>query len=326
MIPSDGIVTIKPETKPYLTILWQVNNWCNFKCSYCNEYSNGGDYKNNDKIQQSLNVFERIIKTYQSKGIEQFFLKLTGGEPSAWKGTISVAKKFSELVDKDKRRISLNTNLSRDIDWWKENYKYFDIVIGSFHTEFTDVEHYLNISEFLQDKVKLKTKIMMNKNSWQDCLEVARKIKERCETYRIEYTPVLASLTSEVEPYYYEKQEHLDFFETHNNENKITFPEEKDMFRKICITDTNEVAKYTDNQIIIARQNTFKDWTCNVYENLFISRDGDIHQSTCGQGRTVGNIFEGLVTEELDPVVCKKEWCHCGVDIMNTKTKEANYG
>ena len=71
---------------------------------------------------------------------------------------------------------------------------------------------------------------MMNKNSWQDCLDIASKIKERCENYRIEYTPVLASLTSEVEPYYYEKQEHLDFFDNIAKEKKIRPTKLKGLF------------------------------------------------------------------------------------------------
>lgn len=314
----EDFVKIQSVNKPYLTILWQVNNWCNFKCSYCNEYSNGGDYKNNDKVDASIEVFESIIKTYQAQGVENFFLKITGGEPSMWKGTISIIKKFNEIVPKGQRKVSLNTNLSRDIDWWGKYYTLFDVVIGTYHSEFTDLEHYVTVTKFLQDKVFLKSKIMMNKNSFDQCVEVANKIKKVCQNYSIEYTPVLASLTSDVEPYYYEDQNHLDFFETHSNENtrkKL----DNDLFEKICVIDNNNKIKYTDNQIIIKRKNNFKNWQCNVYENLFISRDGTISQSTCGQGKIIGNIFESLKIKELESIICNKDWCHCGVDIMNSK-------
>lgn len=311
-------IKIQSVNEPYLTILWQVSNWCNFKCSYCNEYSNGGDYKNNDRVDASIEVFESIIKTYQAQGIENFFLKITGGEPSMWKGTISIIKKFNEIVPKKQRKVSLNTNLSRDIDWWKKYYTLFDVVIGTYHSEFTDLEHYITVTKFLQDKVFLKSKIMMNKNSFDQCVEVANKIKKVCQNYSIEYTPVLASLTSDVEPYYYEDQNHLDFFKTHSNENtrkKL----DNDLFEKICVIDNNNKIKYTDNQIIIKRKNNFKNWQCNVYENLFISRDGTISQSTCGQGKIIGNIFESLKVMELESIICNKDWCHCGVDIMNSK-------
>lgn len=314
-----NFVKIQPIDKPYLTILWQVNNWCNFKCSYCNSYSNGGDYKNNHKVKKSIEIFESIITSYQEQGIENFFLKITGGEPSMWKGTVSVVEKFNQLVPKDKRKVSLNTNLSRELDWWEKYYTLFDIVIGSYHSEFTDTEHYINVTKFLQDKVFLKSKIMMNKNSFEQCVSVANKIKNVCDNYRIEYTPVLASLTSEVEPYYYEDPDHIDFFKTHTNDNKTTKVEKKDLFEKICVTENNSRIRYTDNQIIVARKNNFTGWKCNVFENLFISRDGTIFQSTCGQGKNIGNIFEGLYNKKLESTICKKEWCHCGVDIMNTK-------
>ena len=314
----EDFVKIQSVNKPYLTILWQVNNWCNFKCSYCNEYSNGGDYKNNDKVDASIQVFESIIRTYQLQGIENFFLKITGGEPSMWKGTISIIKKFNEIVPKGQRKVSLNTNLSRDIDWWKKHYTLFDVVIGTYHSEFTDLEHYITVTKFLQDKVFLKSKIMMNKNCFDQCVEVANKIKKVCQQYNIEYTPVLASLTSDVEPYYYEDQDHLDFFKTHSNENTRKKLDD-DLFEKICVIDHNNKIKYTDNQIIIERKNNFKNWQCNVYENLFIGRDGTISQSTCGQGKIIGNIFESLKVKELESIICNKDWCHCGVDIMNSK-------
>lgn len=315
----EHFVKIQPANEPYLTILWQVNNWCNYKCSYCNEYSNGGDHKNNDKVKISIEVFESIIKTYQAQGIENFFLKITGGEPSMWKGTISVVEKFNQIVPKEKRKVSLNTNLSRDLDWWKKHFKLFDIVIGSYHSEFTDDEHYIKVTKFLQDKVFLKSKIMMNKNSFSQCENIATKIKESCQYFNIEYTPVLASLTSEVEPYYYEDERHLEFFKNNSNENNAKKKKSSDIFEKYCIVKNDKKIKYTDNQIVIERKNNFKNWKCNVYENLFISRDGTISQSTCGQGKIIGNIFKGLQIKELDSIICNKDWCHCGVDIMNSK-------
>lgn len=318
----DDIIAIQPKDERFLTILWQVNNWCNFKCTYCNTFSNGGDYKNNNKVDKSLEVFEDLITTYQLKGINKFFLKITGGEPSMWNGTIPVIKKFNSLVSKQNSRVSINTNLSRDISWWEENYNLFDVVIGSYHSEFTDLNQYLKVTQFLQDKVHLKTKIMMNKDSFEECINVAERVKQLCNNYRIEYTPVLAELTSKVDPYYYEKQEHLDFFKTNSNENKISTAKEKDKFKMVKVTSNNKKSHVTDNQLVVERKNTFLDWTCNIYENLFISRDGDIKQSTCGLGKTIGNIFEGLTDNTLIPITCKKTWCHCGVDIMNSKHKK----
>ena len=315
------IIAIQPRKKRYLTINWQVNNWCNFKCSYCNVFSNGGDYKNNDKIDQSIRVFEQLIRQYQRKGINNFFLKITGGEPSMWKGTSAVVKKFREVVDTKNRLVSLNTNLSREINWWEENYYLFDIVIGSYHSEFTDNDHYLKVTNFLQDKVNLKSKIMMNKKDFDKCLDIANKIKETCSNYRIEYTPVLASLTSNVEPYYYEKQEHLDFFKTHSNEDKSDKNTIPNLFEMDAVTINQDIVHYTDNEIIINRKNSFLNWDCDIYENLFIHRDGKITQSTCGLGLIIGNIFEGLTNTDLKSITCTKQWCHCGVDIMNSKRK-----
>ena len=39
------LVKILPGENKYLSVTWQVNNWCNYKCSYCGPSSNGGYFK-----------------------------------------------------------------------------------------------------------------------------------------------------------------------------------------------------------------------------------------------------------------------------------------
>ena len=42
------LVKILPGENKYLSVTWQVNNFCNYKCSYCNEGNWSGTHKNND--------------------------------------------------------------------------------------------------------------------------------------------------------------------------------------------------------------------------------------------------------------------------------------
>ena len=55
----DKLIAIKPIHSPYISITWQVSDFCNFKCSYCNPGNWAGkNIKKNseedlDKIKQN---------------------------------------------------------------------------------------------------------------------------------------------------------------------------------------------------------------------------------------------------------------------------------
>jgi hypothetical protein len=73
------------------------------------------------------------------------------------------------------------------------------------------------------------------------------------------------------------------------------------------------------NKIIAARQNFFAGWKCQVDDALFINPRGDISGASCGVGQTHGNITDSDLTFDLKPVICNKQHCHCGTDIIIPK-------
>jgi hypothetical protein len=75
------------------------------------------------------------------------------------------------------------------------------------------------------------------------------------------------------------------------------------------------------NDIIAARQNFFKGWLCNVDDALFINPRGEMSSASCGVGKNHGNILDENLKFNLKPVICNKEHCHCGTDIIIPKQK-----
>ncbi len=68
--------------------------------------------------------------------------------------------------------------------------------------------------------------------------------------------------------------------------------------------------------------NQFKGWTCNAgLESLMINWDGEVHRATCRVGGSLGNIYQGTFTEQLQPISCTRDWCTCAADIPLTKIK-----
>lgn len=318
-------VEIKNKEAAWATINWQVSDWCNYRCSYCNEFHWGGKHKNNNNIDIMLANLETLIKLYKRNGIHYFKLAITGGEPSVWKGLIPLVSKFRELAGYDGHSVSLNTNLSRELEWWKTYHSHFDKIIASFHPELVNKEEYLEKYNYLQDKIDILARIMMHKDRFLECIDFANLIKQTCQNYHIEYAPVLSTLASDVSDYQYTDPQHMEFFKNHNNEQKIdSLITSPNKILTSAIDENGNSFKPNLQKIINEKQNNFYNWQCDIYKGIFISASGDISLATCRQGVKVGNIFQNDINFDfLNPIICKKEWCLCDTDINIPKRKIA---
>ena len=113
------LVKILPGENKYLSVTWQVNNFCNYKCSYCNEGNWSGTHKNED-TDTYIQFLDKLITRFQFKGYDSFKFFFSGGEPVYWKPLLEVAEFIHEKCDKP--LLAINTNLSNSINWWKKNY------------------------------------------------------------------------------------------------------------------------------------------------------------------------------------------------------------
>jgi organic radical activating enzyme len=124
------LVKILPGENKYLNVTWQVNNWCNYKCSYCNEGNWSGTHKNED-TDKYIDFLDKLITRFQFKGYESFKFFFSGGEPVYWKPLLEVAEFIHKKCDKP--LLAINTNLSNSLSWWEKNYHYFQDVVASYH-------------------------------------------------------------------------------------------------------------------------------------------------------------------------------------------------
>ena len=76
--------------EPYLAITWQVNNFCNFSCSYCNPGNWAGDNPNNGNLDVYIKNLDEIVKRYKDAGYKNFKFFFSGGEPTAWRNFIPI--------------------------------------------------------------------------------------------------------------------------------------------------------------------------------------------------------------------------------------------
>lgn len=312
------IAITAPE--PYLAVTWQVNNFCNFKCSYCNPGNWGGSHRNDDNLDVYIKNLEIIIERYKKVGYKHYKFFFSGGEPTAWKNFIPICEWLREKLPEC--TLAVNTNLSRPLAWWEKHYHLFDDVVASFHVEFSDKEKYKENNIFLCDKVNyLCTKMLMHEERFWEVVEYGEHLKTVMPNYFLEWTPLFDEMSVNAGPWQYKDPEKKKFIDEHNVEMNFTVPKPYKESKAVSYNKylDNSKTPTNSNEIIVNGQNFFKGWVCNVGDAIFINPTGDVSLASCGQGDQVGHILDDISRVGPKQIICGKEHCHCGTDIIIPK-------
>jgi organic radical activating enzyme len=309
--------------EPYLAITWQVNNFCNFRCSYCNPGNWAGANPNNGNLDLYIQNLDIIIKKYKAVGYKNFKFFFSGGEPTAWRNFIPICEwLYKELP---RATLAVNTNLSRPLEWWQKHHYLFDDIVASFHVEFTKKERYEENSIFLCEKVNyLATKMLLHDERFWEVVEFGNYLKTVMPNYFLEWTPLFDEMTVNAGPWQYDDPLKEEFIRNCTTEVQLNKP--KPMKRT---TRTVSYNRYDDgktevcnsNEVIVAGNNFFKGWKCDIGDSIFINPVGEISLASCGQGGTIGHILDDVSKVGPKQITCFKEHCHCGTDIIIPKFK-----
>ncbi len=306
--------------EPYLAVTWQVNNFCNYKCSYCNPGNWGGSHRNDDNLDVYLKNLDTIITRYKNVGYKHYKFFFSGGEPTAWKNFIPICEWLREKLPNC--TLAVNTNLSRPLAWWEKHYHLFDDVVASFHVEFADKEKYKENNIFLCDKVNyLCTKMLMHEERFWEIVEYGNYLKTVMPNYFIEWTPLFDEMSVNAGPWNYKDPDKMKFINEHNVEMNFTVPKPYKESKAVSWNKYNDGSKSptNSNEIIVNGQNFFKDWVCSVGDCIFINPTGEVSLASCGQGDRVGHILNDISKVGPKQIICGKEHCHCGTDIIIPK-------
>jgi organic radical activating enzyme len=261
----------------------------------------------------------KIFNTYKQRGYKHFKVFFSGGEPTHWENFIPLVKHLKEKIPNI--TVAVNTNLSRPLKYWKEHYHLFDDIVASFHVEFCKKDRYIENAKFLCDKVDyLCTKMLMHDDRFWEVVEFGKRVRQEVPNYNLEWTPLFDEMSVNAGPWQYKDPIKQNFLENAEFETvqRIDKPYRENYAVSMAHYDTG-IEPVNSNKIIAARQNFFKGWKCQVDDALFINPRGDISGASCGVGQTHGNITNENLTFDLKPVICNKDHCHCGTDIIIPK-------
>jgi organic radical activating enzyme len=305
---------------PYLAVTWQVNNFCNFRCSYCNPGNYSGSFRNDSDLEKYISNLKVIIRKYKDVGYKNFKFFFSGGEPTAWKNFIPISEWLRSAIPNC--TLAINTNLSRPLAWWEKNYSIFNDIVASFHVEFADKEKYKENNLFLCDKVNyLSTKLLMHEERFWEVVEYGNYLKTVLPNYFIEWTPLFDEMSVNAGPWTYKDPDKIKFINEHTIEMNYTLSRPNNL--NDCVSwnrySDGSISSTNSNDIIIKGQNFFSGWTCNVGDAIFINPTGSVSLASCGQGNNVGHILDDISNIGPKQIVCAKEHCHCGTDIIIPK-------
>ncbi len=319
-----GIDIINIKNTGHTTIDWILGNYCNFKCSYCFGDLNTGTFrvpKINSVIENNI---KHLVSELHSIGKKKISFTLAGGEPTMYHD-------FNQLTTllKSFGPVGIITNGARTLDWWKNNHKTLDKVSISYHVEFADLSHTLDLIELLLNNSDLfvAVHVMMHDKMFEKSIEAAETFSEKFQNrdnVKIELK-LLRKADGSVVDYTSEQLEKINSFKflfgiktTPHHGHISTYLLEDNTTHRLSPRDIKDLS------------GSFKGYDCFApQEFLQINQYGNIGEMSCGQSyNTTCNIYSEDFLEKFkipkNSVICEKDICGCLGLLYSSKNKTTN--
>jgi organic radical activating enzyme len=286
----------------WFLVAWTLSNKCNYRCSYCPSYLNDGSTG-----QPEWPIVEQFVKGFSIPS-KTICYRISGGEPTYWKHFLDLAK----LVKSKGHQFTFLTNGSQTVEYYKEISKFADGIIISYHDEYADIDHIINVANAVECVVVVN--LMMVQDKFDRMVEIGEKLYSGTTKLAIWPKVVLDKtsgefVTNNVSDY---TDEQKSIIKSWPYFRKI---DDSQIHRGSLLLDNLPV---TGNDIIVKGLNNYKGWSCWAgLDMLSIDMWGDIYRSECKQGGKLGNLEN--YTLPTEPITCPANKCSCLSDIYLQK-------
>ena len=292
------------DKENWFLVSWTLSNKCNYRCSYCPDHLHNGSTG-----QPEWTTVERFIKNFSRPGKELCY-RLSGGEPTHWKHFIDMAK----LVKECGHTFSFMTNGSQSVDYYKEIDNYIDGMIISYHPEYADIKHIIEVANSMTCPVALN--LMMVQEQFDSLIAIAKDIFDNTDKLAIWPKVVLDK----------SNPDHITNKPSEYTDSQLDILQNWPYFRKIDDSKLHrgnillDGEKTDANKLILNELNRHMNWQCyGGLDMINIDMWGNMYRSDCKNGGPLGNIERyGL---PIIPIRCEMDSCNCLSDIYLRKQR-----
>ena len=316
------LISVKSDSAPHghIRIQWNMGNSCNYECEYCPAILHNGSrpWYPLDKYKIAA---QKITEYYKEQSVNVYW-ELIGGE-------VTVMPGFGELLEHMHNLgagLTVYTNGSRTINWWKKHKHYIDHVQYTYHVMTQDKEHFLSVLNEINDTCSFSIQLAGAKDHLETLLSIRQEVVDRYQqpqniSIKRLYKKTLNGYNPQESFYDYTEREQeilsMTFQSYDNNTQEIVdvkYPQTIFKYKD----GTEETCKTSDVKNL--RKNSFTGMKCKLgTTGLNIDFNGDIWGSWCGAKR-LGNVSElDSVNFVLDPVECGFNYCNNENDIVIEK-------
>lgn len=290
---------------------WMVGNSCNYACSYCPAGLHDGSF-GWQPLEDILSLFDQLREHYAEGLGRHVWLQFTGGEPTMHPGALAFLQRASEY----QFSTSLISNGSRTIRFWSKVRPWIRNVILTYHSEFVDHEHFVQVCSLLSETMPVQVNVTVPPTRFDQVLDRAADLTDRCPGLTVVLKPLRENFGGKLYPYTKEQVERLQA-PAHVGDHDGVTPRGIMSVRFEDGTTTQRRA----NVFILQGTNRWKGYRCEAgLESLRIKADGSVLRAVCGAGGVIGKIGEELYFP-LTSITCDRDSCSCVSDILITKRR-----
>lgn len=300
----------------YFSVNWAITNSCNYSCSYCHPELNNGSL-DPPLYEYAIRFVDRVIASSKVNGVIPN-IEFGGGEVTL----LNYFGNLARYIFKHNGLVTIVSNGSKRISWWKDYVEYLAGVSLSFHiNDIKSESHFIEVSKVLEasQNTRFHVNIMMVPERFDDCLAFANRLKQevRCS---IALQPLFEGFghggITKKYPYTSEQEQIMKDFRGR--------PELKTLPPSMAELEVHYLDGTTQNlstfDLIANDQTNFVGWDCYAgIDSLVVTFSGDIYRSWCMQDGPIGSIYDENIELPTHPTKCRTKICQCGVDLSAKK-------
>jgi organic radical activating enzyme len=324
---TDLLKIINTQEQDYITITYFPTDICNFDCSYCFPGSHPGKFRYRDDVNFVIDNFRTLFNFYKNKfNKTKIYLEIAGGgEPTFWPHLV---KFCTEIKKEHDAYIQLTCNGSRTVRWWKTIIPYIDEVLLSYHNEYTNIEHYIEVADLIwENDKKVNAMVLMDALKWDKCVADIETMKKSKYSWFINAKEVVTAPGHDVESYSEEQLKFLDQPIKRLPTSDYILKNLKDyrIVESIAMYPDDKIVPANANYYLVNKLNYFTGWKCNVVsEKITIFPSGKITGSCNVKFNADLNLYSEELSNDLKSIdmpyiICDRDCCACQSDTHITK-------